>query len=198
MCTYFIYVLFLQGIYWTPNKNKQPEIQLGTSHLSVDAQNGGNWTPSTGGDAASGVAEGLWWNFHFLADLLLLQGHVTSLRLSWLIQVIYQLYSFHVWRQIREEKHLLTLLMCKAGRNQETKRNQVKKKIKEQNKWHKNTYTDTRNWVVDAAGNWQAGGPKGNTVTESKGGKLMCWCWAGARHAGAEIYCCKPKTHLIL
>ena len=30
--------------------------------------------------------------------------------------------------RLREEKHLLTLLMCEAGRNQETKRNQVKKK----------------------------------------------------------------------
>lgn len=29
--------------------------------------------------------------------------------------------------RLREEKHLLTLLMCKAGRNQETERKQVKK-----------------------------------------------------------------------
>jgi len=41
--------------------------------------------------------------------------------------------------RLREEKHLLTLLMCEAGRNQETERKQVKK-IKEQNKSHKNTY----------------------------------------------------------
>ena len=198
MCTYFIYVLFLQGIYWTPNKNKQPEIQLGTSHLSVDAQNGGNWTLSTGGDAASEVAEGLWWNFHFLADLLLLQGHVTSLRLSWLIQVIYQLCSLHVWRQIKRRETPIDSTHVWSRKKPRNKKKSSEKKVKEQNKWHKNTYTDTQNWVVDAAGNWQAGGPKGNTVMESKGGKLTCWCWAGARHAGAEIYCCKPKTHLIL
>ena len=29
--------------------------------------------------------------------------------------------------RFREEKHLLTLLMCEAGRNQETKGKQVKK-----------------------------------------------------------------------
>ena len=55
-------------------KPKQPEIQLGASHLSVDAQNGGRWTPSTGGDAASEVAEGPCWKFPFLANSLLLQG----------------------------------------------------------------------------------------------------------------------------
>ena len=104
MCTYFIYVLFLWGIHWTPNKTKQPEIQLGTSHLSVDTQNGGRWTPSTGGDAASEVTEGPWWNFPFLAESLLLQGHVTLLRLSWPIQVIYQLCSLHVWRQIKRRE----------------------------------------------------------------------------------------------
>ena len=48
-------------------KKKQPEIQLGTSHLSVDAQNGRSWTPSTGGDTASEVAEGQWGEFPFLA-----------------------------------------------------------------------------------------------------------------------------------
>lgn len=45
----------------------QPEIQLGTSHVSVDAQNGRYWTPSTGGDTASEVAEGQWGEFPFLA-----------------------------------------------------------------------------------------------------------------------------------
>ena len=48
----------------TPN---QPEIQLGTTHVSVDAQKGRYWTPSTGGDTASEVAEGQWGEFPFLA-----------------------------------------------------------------------------------------------------------------------------------
>ena len=60
-------------------KKIKPEIQLGTSHLSVDAQNGRHWTPSTGGDAASEVAEGQWGDFRFLT-MLLLCGPATLLR----------------------------------------------------------------------------------------------------------------------
>ena len=166
MSTSFVYVLkFLWGIHWTPNKKKRPEIQVDTSHLSVDAQNVGCWIPFTRGDAASEVAEGLWWNFPFLAGLLLLQGHVTLLRFSWPIQVMYQLCSLHVWRQIKRRETPIDSTHVWVGRNQETKRKQVKKKIKELNKWHKNTHTDTQNWVVDTGGSWQAGGPKGKTVT---------------------------------
>ena len=154
-------VLFLWGIHWTPNKTRQPEIQLGTSHLSVDTQNGGCWAPSTGGDAALEGAEGLWWNFPFLAYLLLLQGHVTLLRFSWPIQVIYQLCSLHVWRQIKRRETPINSTHLWVGRNQETKRKQVKKKIKELNKWHKNTHTDTQNWVVDTGGELAGGRAQG-------------------------------------
>lgn len=47
-------------------KNNQPTWNP-AGFLSVDAQNGRYWTPSTGGDTASEVAEGQWGEFPFLA-----------------------------------------------------------------------------------------------------------------------------------
>ena len=46
--------------------------------------------------------------------------------------------------RLREEKHLLTLLMCEVGRNQETKRKQVKKNqvTKQMTQEHIHRYTE--------------------------------------------------------
>ena len=97
-----------------------------------------------------------------------------------------------------EKRNTYWLYSCVKQEETKKQKENKWKKNEELNKWHKNRYTETQSWVVDTGGSWQAGGPEGNTVTESKGGKIACWCWAGARYAGAEIYCCKPKTYLIL
>jgi len=66
--------------------------------------------------------------------------------------------------RLREEKHLLTLLMCEAGRNQETKRNQVKKKSR-------NKTNDTRTHTQILGTEWWMqrgiGRREGPRVTQS-------------------------------
>ena len=122
--------VFFWAICWTPNWKQT--ILKSSCAPPLCRRWSEKWgrNASTGGDAALKVAEDQSRrNVRFPADLRLLQGRMSLSRVSEPSDVIYSLWSNHIWRHVKRKKEFTISLMCGIQKTNKRKQgNRILKK----------------------------------------------------------------------